>query len=71
MTHKQVLKIADVMARTKFSKTHIYRMITAGEFPAAAKLGERFTGWDADEIDDWITEKFQTAPRVTTYASLD
>jgi len=71
MKHKQVLKIADVMERTKFSKTHIYRLITAGEFPAAVKLGERATGWDADEIDDWITEKFKTAERVTTYASLN
>ena len=68
---KQILKIEDVMARTKFSKTHLYRMITAGEFPAAVKLGERSTGWDADEVDDWITEKFKTAPRITTYASLD
>ena len=34
------------------SKSTMYRMISAGAFPAPNKLGRR-SGWSAEDIDNW------------------
>lgn len=37
-----------------FSRTHLRRLIAAGQFPAPVQLGEATVAWLEDEIVTWI-----------------
>ncbi|NTI62120.1 AlpA family phage regulatory protein [Agrobacterium rhizogenes] len=40
-----------------YSETHLYRLMKAGQFPQAVKLGEQPNSrrsWIASEIDQWL-----------------
>ena len=56
-------KLPSVQARTKLSRSEIYRRIAAGMFPAPVKLGERASAWNTDEIDAWIAERIAERDR--------
>lgn len=46
--------LPDILARGKFSKSHLYNLIARGQFPKPALvLGPRFSRWDA-EVDRWF-----------------
>ncbi len=60
-TDKRVLRLPAVMERTGLSKTSIYRLIQADEFPAAVRLGPRAVGWPAQRIDEWIDSRESAA----------
>jgi prophage regulatory protein len=40
----------------KFSDTHIWRLIRAGDFPKPVKIGNR-NHWAEEEIDQYIADK--------------
>lgn len=40
----------------KFSDTHIWRLIRAGDFPKPVKIGNR-NHWVETEIDQYVTDK--------------
>jgi prophage regulatory protein len=40
----------------KFSDTHIWRLIRAGDFPKPVKIGHR-NHWSEEEIDAYIADK--------------
>lgn len=40
-----------------YSKVQIWRLIKAGRFPAAVKLGPGRNAWVETEIDRWIEER--------------
>lgn len=40
----------------KFSDTHIWRLISAGDFPKPVKIGHR-NHWSEAEIDQYIADK--------------
>lgn len=50
-------RLPQVKARTGLSRSEIYRRVSAGDFPAPCKLGERASAWNAAEIDSWITAR--------------
>ncbi len=52
-----LLPAAEVTKRTSISRTHIWRLVTAGEFPAPVKIVGRRSGWVESEVDDWIAER--------------
>lgn len=37
----------------------LYRLMSEGKFPASVQLGIRAVGWDAAEIDQWISERLR------------
>jgi predicted DNA-binding transcriptional regulator AlpA len=46
--------LPDILARGKFSKSHLYKLIQRGQFPAPVLvLGPRFTRWGSD-VDQWF-----------------
>ncbi|MDO9278298.1 MAG: AlpA family phage regulatory protein [Polaromonas sp.] len=48
--------LPDILARGKFSKSHLYNMMERGQFPKPALvLGSRFTRWD-EEVDCWFAD---------------
>lgn len=49
-----LLRLPDVIRRTKLSRTTIYRRIGRGEFPAPVKIGENSSAWYESEVGAWI-----------------
>ena len=65
---ERILRIRDVIALTKLSRTQIYRLIAKNEFPRQIKLtsGGKITGWLLSELLDWIdTRVFETRKSTT------
>ncbi len=45
----------DILVRGKFSKSHLYNLMTRGHFPKPCLvMGPRFTRWSAAEVDEWF-----------------
>lgn len=55
---RRALRAGKVLEKTGLSKTHLYRLIQRGDFPAGTSLSERVKVWDEAIIDEWLTEKF-------------
>lgn len=47
-------RIDSVCARTGLSRSSLYRLIKAGEFPSNLSLAGRSRCWDAAAVDAWI-----------------
>ena len=54
----RLLHIREVLARTSFSRTHVYRLMGLGQFPKSVKLGAR-TAWIESEIQEWIDARIE------------
>ena len=50
----RMLRLPAVLELTGLSRSGIYRMVDAGEFPKPAKLGERVIAWPDREVHDWL-----------------
>lgn len=55
---RRALRATKVIEKTGLSKTHLYRLIQQGKFPAPHKLSERVSVWDEAAIDAWLAAKF-------------
>ena len=58
------LKQAEVMKLTGYSRSSLYRLMHAGEFPAALRFGGKVGGslrWRADDIEAWIASRERVA----------
>lgn len=53
-TEVQLLKLPEVLSRTKKSRTSVLVGVRKGEFPKPVKLGSRSVAWIASEVDAWI-----------------
>ena len=58
---RRALRLQQVVERTGLSKTHIYRLMQRGQFPAPARLSERVVAWDEDAVCAWLNERFGRA----------
>lgn len=54
---ERFISLRDVLDRTTLSKTHTYRLINAGEFPRAVKLGPRRVAFIEREVEDWLQSR--------------
>ena len=52
-----ILRIQDVIAVTRLSRSTIYRLIQAGKFPKPIKLTERASGWRYEAVDQWLNDR--------------
>lgn len=57
MTQNFVMRLPEVMKVTGMSRSLIYRYIKNGRFPKQIKLGERASGWLAEEIICWVADR--------------
>jgi prophage regulatory protein len=57
MDNLQILRIGDVSAKTGLSKSMVYKLIKADDFPKPVQLSARAVGWDADLINGWLANK--------------
>ena len=58
---RKALRIPKVTDKTGLSKTHIYRLVKAGEFPKPIKISKRVSVWDEATLDNWLARKFEEA----------
>lgn len=53
---RRVLRLPEVIQKTGLSRTTLYTMSKAGQFPGAISLGGKAMGWIEAEIDQWIED---------------
>ncbi|WP_083265630.1 MULTISPECIES: helix-turn-helix transcriptional regulator [Pseudomonadaceae] len=58
-----LLRLPSVCALVGLSKSQIYRMIRAGEFPVGISLGANSVAWPAEQVHAWVAEKISTSSR--------
>lgn len=57
-----IKRLSEVINITGLSKTTIYRMINAGEFPQSINLTARSVGWRSNDVQDWLASRTENAP---------
>jgi len=55
--HERLLRIREVLQRTGYSRSAIYKLVAEGGFPKQIKIGPRAAAWPESAIDQWIAEK--------------
>lgn len=58
-----LLRLPSVCALVGLSKSQIYRLIRAGEFPAGISLGANSVAWPAEQVHAWVAEKISASVR--------
>ena len=53
----RILRRPEVETRTGLSRSTIYAMMAAGEFPLPIRLGKRAVGWPEERISSWINSR--------------
>lgn len=51
-----LLRLADVRARTCMSRATIYRKIAAGTFPASHQISAGLVAWYEADINAWVAD---------------
>ena len=64
---KRFIRLPEVLTRTGFGRTSIYRKMEDGSFPKSVKLGgppidpeafdSRAIAWVEEEIDQWVEDR--------------
>ena len=52
---QKLLSLKQVIAMVGLTKSTIYRLMEAGDFPRPLKLGSRCVRWLVDEVNAWIS----------------
>lgn len=55
--NQKILRLKSVLDFTGLSRSTIYAMLKAGNFPQSVKLGERSVGWYEADIQGWIASR--------------
>lgn len=54
-----IIRLPEVCGMIGLSRASIYRMVSAGTFPASVPLGIKAVGWLRSEVDGWIAGRVQ------------
>ena len=67
--HKRLIRLPEVLSRTGYGRTSIYRKMEDGSFPRSVKLGgpleapnafdSRAIAWIEDEVEQWIESRIE------------
>lgn len=63
MPDVRFLRLPEVKDRVGLSRSQIYRLVQAGDFPAPLKLSPQVSVWPDGDITRWQTEALQKAGR--------
>ncbi|WP_375188283.1 helix-turn-helix transcriptional regulator [Sphingobium yanoikuyae] len=58
-----LLTVSDVLAKLHISRTTLYELRKAGDFPRHYCLSPRRIAWPRSTIEDWITQREQEQPQ--------
>jgi prophage regulatory protein len=53
---EHLLRLRDVVERTRLSRSTIYRLIDGGRFPKPFRVGDFAVRWKSSMIDGWIAD---------------
>ena len=66
---KRFIRLPEVLSRTGYGRTSIYRKMEEGTFPRSVKLGgppidhnvfdSRAVAWIEDEVDEWVDSRIE------------
>ena len=75
---KRFIRLPEVLTRTGYGRTTIYRKMEDGSFPRSVKLGgpprdpnvfdSRAIAWIEDEVEQWIESRIEERDSVSTDA---
>jgi len=75
---KRFIRLPEVLSRTGYGRTSIYRKMEEGTFPRSVKLGgpledpnafdSRAIAWIEDEVEQWIESRIDERDSVSTDA---
>ena len=75
---KRFIRLPEVLSRTGYGRTTIYRKMEDGSFPRSVKLGgppkdpeafdSRAVAWIEDEVEQWIESRIDERDSVSTDA---
>ena len=54
---ERIMRCREVVSITGLSRTTIWRMETAGNFPERISLGANSVGWRSSDIENWIASR--------------
>ena len=57
MTYKKFLRRRAVLQKLGISRTHLYELERAGDFPAHFMLSPRCAVWDEAAVDAWMEQR--------------
>ena len=73
---KRFIRLPEVLSRTGYGRTSIYRKMEEGTFPRSVKLGgpledpnafdSRAIAWIEDEVEQWIDSRIEGRDSVST-----
>lgn len=55
----RLMRCPEVLARVGLSKSTLYEMTAAGEFPVPIPISRQAVAWLENEIDAWITSRIE------------
>jgi prophage regulatory protein len=61
------VRLPDVKAVTGLSKSSLYALIRANNFPAPVRLGPRTVAWVRSEVKQWAAERVLTSRSAASY----
>jgi prophage regulatory protein len=61
------VRLPDVKAVTGLSKSSLYALIRANNFPAPVRLGPRTVAWVRSEVKQWAAERILTSRSAISY----
>ena len=56
----RILRLPEVLARVGLSRSTVYQLMAAGDFPGSVRLTRNSVGWRSDDIDAWIASRVRT-----------
>ena len=59
---RKLMRRTAVEEATGYSRSKIYALMAAGEFPAPVHTGAKTVAWVEDEVADWIHAKIDSRP---------
>ena len=61
MSQQQLITRKEVEAQCRITRSTVYRLMRAGEFPEPIRIGPRSIRWRVSEIEAWLADR----PRAT------
>lgn len=66
---EKAIRLREVCSRIGMSRTHVYRLVGRGLFPAPVRLSERVSVWREADVNGWLRQKFDSSNATTSGAS--
>ena len=61
MEIERMLRLPEVRRVTGMSKSALYAMVSAGDFPKPARIGRRAVGWRESDVRAWLDSRPEAA----------